>query len=192
MPARTSSALPRWPAPRWLHSRRTSPARRATARVVMRTPGIDTPRRSRSIRRSRYAGLGLSMASDWTLDPRGARGRAIAVRYADKLGTARPTLPRPDTIRTARLRRTHTRSPDAKPRSRPRRIRLISGIGSVTTAFHYWPAVFGMAEAYRRSHRSARARTRARHVVRPAARASPDACTSTWVTRRARGSRPFG
>jgi serine/threonine-protein kinase len=33
------------------------------------------------------AGLGLMIASEWTLDPRGARGRALAIRYADKLGT---------------------------------------------------------------------------------------------------------
>ena len=33
------------------------------------------------------AGLGLMIASEWTLDPRGARGRDIAIRYADKLGT---------------------------------------------------------------------------------------------------------
>jgi tetratricopeptide (TPR) repeat protein/TolB-like protein len=32
------------------------------------------------------AGLGLMMASDWTLDPRGDEGRAVARGHADKLG----------------------------------------------------------------------------------------------------------
>ena len=33
------------------------------------------------------AGLGLTLASDWSGDPRGAYGRAVAIRHADKLGT---------------------------------------------------------------------------------------------------------
>jgi tRNA A-37 threonylcarbamoyl transferase component Bud32/TolB-like protein len=33
------------------------------------------------------AGLGLMIASEWTSDPRGGHGRAIAVKYVDKLGT---------------------------------------------------------------------------------------------------------
>jgi eukaryotic-like serine/threonine-protein kinase len=97
-----------------------------------------------------HAGLGLSMASDWTLDPRGARGRASAVRHADKLGLRDRLLlgpTHPDSAVTsyahslARREATVEAAPDSPD--------LWYRLGD--NRVHYGPAVFGMTEAYRRS-----------------------------------------
>ena len=97
-----------------------------------------------------HAGLGLGMASDWTLDSRGARGRAIAARYADKLGL-RDRLylgpAHPDSAVTsfaegwARRNAAVEAAPDAPD--------LWYRLGDY--GVHYGPAVFGMTESYRRA-----------------------------------------
>jgi TolB-like protein len=96
------------------------------------------------------AGLGLSMSSGWTLDPRGARGGAIALRYADKLGLRDrlylgPT--NPDSVATsyAELFARRGTAVETAPDSPDLWYRHGDNY------FHYGPAVFGRAEAYRRS-----------------------------------------
>ena len=96
------------------------------------------------------AGLGLSMASDWTLDPRGGRGRAIAARYADKLGLRDrlylgPTDP--DSAVTSYAQAFARR--EAAVETAPDSPDLWYRLGDNQT--HYGPAVFGTSEAYRRS-----------------------------------------
>jgi serine/threonine-protein kinase len=96
------------------------------------------------------AGLGLVMASGWTLDPRGSRGGTIAARHADKLGLRDrlylgPTDP--DSAATsyaevfARRGTTVETAPDSPD--------LWYRHGD--NYFHSGPALFGRSEAYRRS-----------------------------------------
>ena len=97
-----------------------------------------------------HAGLGLSMASDWTLDPRGARGRAIAVQHTDKLGLRDrlylgPT--HPDSAVTSYVHSLARR--EAAVEAAPDSPDLWYRLGD--NGVHYWPAVFGMTEANRRS-----------------------------------------
>ena len=96
------------------------------------------------------AGLGLSMASDWTLDPRGGRGRAIAARYADKLGLRDrlylgPTDP--DSASTSYAQQFARRG--ASVETAPDSPDLWYRHGD--NQFHYGPAVVAKSEAYRRS-----------------------------------------
>jgi serine/threonine-protein kinase len=97
-----------------------------------------------------HAGLGLSMASDWTLDPRGTRGRASAVRHADKLGLRDRLLlgpTHPDSAVTSYLHSLTRR--EAAVEAAPDSPDLWYRLGD--NGVHYGPAVFGMTEAYRRS-----------------------------------------
>ena len=96
------------------------------------------------------AGLGASLAADWTLDPRGNRGRAVAIRYAEKLGVRDrlylgPTDPDSATTSYAESFARREAAVDVAPDSPDLWYRLGDN------QFHYGPAVFGMAEAYRRS-----------------------------------------
>jgi serine/threonine-protein kinase len=96
------------------------------------------------------AGLGSSLASDWTLDPRGDRGMAIARRHVGKLGLRdRLYLGPADPESTvtslaesfARRESAVAAAPDAPD--------LWYRLGDAH--LHYGPAVFGTGEAYRRS-----------------------------------------
>ena len=96
------------------------------------------------------AGLGLMIASEWTLDPRGARGRAIAIRYADKLGTRDrlylgPTDPDSAATSYAQVLARREAAVETAPDAPDLWYRL--GDNQV----HYGAAVTGMAEGSRRA-----------------------------------------
>jgi hypothetical protein len=96
------------------------------------------------------AGLGLMIASEWTLDPRGSRGRAIAIRYSDKLGTRDllylgPTDPDSAATSYAQLLARREAAVETAPDAPDLWYRL--GDNQV----HYGAAVSGMAEGSRRA-----------------------------------------
>jgi serine/threonine-protein kinase len=96
------------------------------------------------------AGLGLMVAADWTQDPRGTNGRAIAVKYADKLGTRDrlylgPTDPDSAVTELAQTLARREAAVQAAPDAPDLWYRL--GDNQV----HYGSALTGTAEAWRRS-----------------------------------------
>ena len=96
------------------------------------------------------AGLGLSITSGWTLDPRGAHGRAIAFRHADKLGTRDrlylgPTDP--DSAETAYAEGLARR--EVAIQTAPDAPDLWYRLGDYQV--HYGGAVTGTAEGWRRA-----------------------------------------
>jgi len=95
------------------------------------------------------AGFGLSLAAQWTSDPRGPHGRDVAVRYADKLGTRDrlylgPTDP--DSAATE-YPATFARN-EAAIRAAPDSPDLWYLFAE--NQYHYGATMFGTAEAYRR------------------------------------------
>jgi tetratricopeptide (TPR) repeat protein/tRNA A-37 threonylcarbamoyl transferase component Bud32 len=97
-----------------------------------------------------HAGLGLSMASDWTLDPRGPRGRAIATRYADELGLRDRLYLGPTHADSAATSYTQSLARrEAGVEAAPDSPDLWYRLGDAQV--HYGPAVFGLIESSRRA-----------------------------------------
>jgi len=96
------------------------------------------------------AGLGLMIASEWTADPRGGQGRAIAVKHADKLGI-RDRLYLgpldPDSAATSYAQLIARR--EAAVQAAPDAPDLWYRLGD--NQFHFGSAVAGKAEAWRRA-----------------------------------------
>jgi len=96
------------------------------------------------------AGFGLELASEWTLDPRGEHGRAIAITYADKLGTRDRLFlgPNdPDSTSTTYAESFARREASVQVAPDSPDLWYLLGDGQ----FHHGAAVFGTAEASRRS-----------------------------------------